>query len=281
MAGSARRALFQEFLPDAGQHAFVWKYSQSIGGRRPRHFHGEPELNVIVNGSATFAVGDGVAVASAGDLLAFPSGQEHELLAASPDLYLYAIGLDPTYSADVLGPGREPVVPLHVRLGAGELATVIDRAAAIVDRPFIQQLGAELWQRVDWLARRAAPRTRKRTHVLTRRALKVMSAAPELGLQGLADALGVQPSEVSRHFHRDMGMTLVRYRMRSRLLDLIRRVDTGQRDLMTAASTVGFGSYSQCHRTFQSELGCAPREFFQSGLRERMQLTYGSEDGAP
>jgi AraC-like DNA-binding protein len=43
--------------------------------------------------------------------------------------------------------------------------------------------------------------------------------------------------------------------------------------LTRAASLAGFGSYSQCHRTFQSELGCAPRKFF-SGIREQMQLTY-------
>jgi AraC-like DNA-binding protein len=280
MAGPRPGALLQNFLPDHHQRAFVWKYAQSIGGRRPRHFHAEPELNVIVRGSATFAVGKGVVEVTEGDLLTFPSGQDHELVAGSPDLYLYAVGLDPAYSAEVLGTGAEPVVPLHVSLGASELRTVIDHAAAIVDRRFVPELGAELWQRVDWLARRASPRTSRRTHVLTRRALKLMAATPELGLDGLAQALDVQPSEISRHFHRDMGLTLVRYRMRSRLLDLIRRVEVGERDLMAAASTAGFGSYSQCHRTFQSELGCAPREFFFSGLRERMQLTYSPENGA-
>jgi hypothetical protein len=50
-------------------------------------------------------------------------------------------------------------------------------------------------------------------------------------------------------------------------------VDRGQYDLMTAASAAGFGSYAQCHRTFQSELGCAPRRFF-SELRDQMQLAY-------
>jgi len=279
MAGSRQTALFQHFLPDRGQRAFVWKYSQSIGGRRPRHFHDEPELNVIVSGSATFAVGDGVVTASAGELLAFPSGQDHELLGASPDLYLYALGLDPLYSAEVLGPKALPITPLHVRLGARELATVLEHAARIVDQRSVHQLGAELWQRVEWLGRRAATSSGRGTHVLTRRALARMAASPELGLEGLAQELAVQPSEISRHFHRDMGMTLVRYRMRSRLLDLIRYMDAGERDLMSAASAVGFGSYSQCHRTFQSELGCAPRQFFSSGLRERMQLTYSADDG--
>jgi AraC-like DNA-binding protein len=62
--------------------------------------------------------------------------------------------------------------------------------------------------------------------------------------------------------------------MRLRLLQLIRLVDGGAHDLMTAAAAAGFGSYSQCHRTFQSELGCAPRQFFVSELRDRMQRTY-------
>lgn len=43
---------------------------------------------------------------------------------------------------------------------------------------------------------------------------------------------------------------------------------------MTCAIAAGFGSYSQGHRIFQSELGCAPRRFFLAGERERMQQAY-------
>src|SRR3954468_9311436 len=180
MVDAERRALYQRFLPDDDQRAFVWKYSQPIGGRRPRHFHNEPELNLVVRGSATFGVGDGIAHVSEGELLAFPSGQDHVLLEGSPDLYLYAIGLDPAYSAEVLGFECGPVVPLHVRLGGSELACVLDRAAAIVDRPFAEQLSAELWERVHWLGRRWGALASRGTHVLTRRALQLMGTAPEL-----------------------------------------------------------------------------------------------------
>jgi AraC-like DNA-binding protein len=225
-----------------------------------------------VKGSATFGVGDRVVRLSQGELFAFPPGQDHVLLAASPDLYLYAVGLDAAYSAEVLGSARESVLPLHVRLGAEELALVIKRAAAIVDRASVDQLGAELWERVHWLGRRA-PSSCLATHVLTRRTLQLMVTTPELGLEALGRQIGTHPSEISRHFHRDLGMTLVRYRMRQRLLQLIRLVDRGHYDLMTAASAAGFGSYAQCHRTFQSELGCAPRRFF-SELCDPMQLAY-------
>jgi AraC-like DNA-binding protein len=274
MAGVESRALLQRFLPDHDQHAFVWKYADEVGGRRPRHFHSEPELNLVVRGTATFGVGDRVVQLTEGALLAFPPGQDHVLLAASPDLYLYAIGLDREYSAEVLGSPHEPVVPLHVGLGGEELAFVVDRAAAIVERPDSEQRGAELWERVHWLARRSAPRSNVAPHVLTRRALQLMATAPELGLDALASESRAHPSEISRHFHRDMGMTLVRYRMRLRLLSLIRLVDEGEHDLMAAAIGAGFGSYSQCHRTFRSELGCGPRQFFSSELRNQMQLTY-------
>jgi AraC-like DNA-binding protein len=274
MAGAERTALYQSFLPSRDQRAYVWKYSEAVGGRRPRHFHAEPELNLVVSGSATFGIGDRVTSVSQGELIAFPSGQDHVLIEGSPDLYLYAIGLDQKSSADVLRAGREPIVPLQVRLTDSELAVVRDRAAAIVDRADADQLGAELWERVHWLGRRASARPNGGTHVLTRRALVELESAPELGLEALSRNVRAHPSEISRHFHRDLGMTLVRYRARLRLLHVIRLVDGGAHDLLAAANAAGFGSYSQCHRTFRAELACAPRQFFSSGLRERMQLAY-------
>lgn len=273
MVGAEPKALHQSFLPSSGERSFVWKYSQSIGGRRPRHFHIEPELNLVVRGSATFGVGDGVVHVSQGELLAFPSGQDHVLLDASPDLYLYAIGLDPRFSAEALG-DAESIVPLHVKLPANELALVDDCASAIVDRHGADQQAAELWQRMNWLGRRSVERSGRRSHVLTRRVLQLFETAPELRLEEMASRLRANATELSRHFHRDLGMTLVRYRTRRRLLRFIRAVDSGQRDLMSAALDAGFGSYSQCHRTFQAELGCAPKRFFRTELREQMQRAY-------
>ena len=267
-------ALYQRFLPQHGKHAFVWKYSQPIGGRRPRHFHAEPELNLVVRGSARFGLGSRVLLVSEGELVAFPAGQDHALLEGSPDLYLYAIGLDPTYSADVLGAEHRHLGPLHARLEGQERAIAFGRAADIVDRSGAEQLGAELWERIHWLGQRAVERLGRPTHVLTRRALEVMARAPELNLAALAQELRAHPSDLSRYFHRDMGVTLVHHRTRLRLLELIRLVNSGERDLMVAADAAGFGSYSQCHRSFQAELGCSPRQFFFSGLREEMQLAY-------
>jgi len=267
-----KQAIHQSFLPPGNEQAFVWKYSESIGGRRPRHFHAEPELNLVVRGSATFGIGQKVISVLPGELVAFPSAQDHVLLDSSPDLYLYAIGLDPSYSAQVLT--NEPSQPFHVRFTGNELRPILNNAADIVERSNVAQGGAELWQRVHWLARRAAPRSAHTTHVLTRRALQFLRVGSDLPLTRLAESVRAQPAEVSRHFHRDMGVTLVRYRMRLRLLHFIGLVDSRRTNLMSAASSAGFGSYSQCHRTFQAELNCSPREFFLAGLRGEMQRVY-------
>lgn len=273
MVGPERKALYQRFLPGTGQRAYVWKYSEATGGRRPRHFHLEPELNLVVRGTGTFGVGDGSVQVVRGELLVFPAGQDHVLLESSEDLYLYAIGLDPALSSEVLGNELEPL-PLHVRLEDSEFERVVERASELVDRTIAEQAGAELWERAHWLGRRSARPASRATHVLTRRALQRLGSAPELGLESVAQEVGAHPSEVSRHFHRDVGMTLVRYRTRLRLLHFIRLLDSGAGDLSRAASAAGFGSYSQCHRTFHSELGCAPRQFFYAGLRDEMQQAY-------
>lgn len=271
MPVAPRRAIHQSFLPVGAPRAFVWKYSERTGGRRPRHFHAEPELNVVVRGSATFGVGDRVLTVRAGELIAFPSAQDHVVLDSSPELYLYAIGLDADFSSEILG--GQPSLPLHVRIGAHELDPLVDHAANLVDRTGAESAGAELWQRAHWLARHAAASRSPGPHVLTRLALQRLRSTPEVPLTALAQELRAHPTEISRHFHRDVGMTLVRYRTRLRLLQFIHRVDSGRTELMSAASHSGFGSYSQCHRAFQAELGCSPREFF-SGLRDGMQSAY-------
>lgn len=272
MAGETNRLLHQSFLPQQGPaRALVWKYSPVNGGRRPRHFHCEPELNLICRGSATFGIGERVVKASAGELLGFPPGQDHVLLEASPDLYLYAIGMAPGFSAQVLRAEQNGVtLPLHLRLTRGDFGALAERAAEIVDQGDVDEQGAELWQHAHWIRHKQS----SAMHVLTRRAILTIAEAPDLGLAALAKHLRANSSEVSRYFHRDVGMTLVQYRNRLRLLRFIDSADAGPDNLLRSAAAAGFGSYSQCHRIFQAELGCSPRQFFGAGVRQAMQLAY-------
>jgi AraC-like DNA-binding protein/mannose-6-phosphate isomerase-like protein (cupin superfamily) len=271
-----RRTIHQGFLPTASHsRAFVWKYSPMNWGRRPRHFHVEPELNLIVSGQAIFGVGEAVVTVSQGDLLGFPPAQDHVLLQASPDLYLFAIGMEPSLSSEVLrAEANDVMLPTRLRLAPDDFRSLVSRAAAIVDRDGVEQPCAELWEQAHWLAGRVPSQSPKAMHVLTRRALSAVHRAPELDLQSLSNRLRTADSEISRYFHRDVGMTFVNYRTRLRLLRLIGLMDRGGTTLALAAQASGFGSYSQCHRIFQAELGCSPRGFFHAGLRAQMQQAY-------
>ena len=214
-----RRAIHQGFLPTGAARAFVWKYSPVNWGRRPRHFHVEPELNLIVSGHARFGIGDAVVSVSQGDLLGFPPAQDHVLIEASPDLYLFAIGMEPALSSDVLGFRSDGLMlPICLHLAPDDFRSLLGRASAIVDRDGVEQPCAELWEQAQWLAGRADTGPMAAMHVLTRRALSATSREPDLGLQSLATRLKTADSEISRYFHRDLGLTFAHYRTRLRLL---------------------------------------------------------------
>jgi len=270
------QGFLQEFLPSQGaSRAFVWKYLPVNWGRRPRHFHMEPELNLIASGRATFGIGETIVEVGPGDLLRFPPAQDHVLLEASPDLYLFAIGMDFSLSSEILRTESDQVMlPLRLRLADDDFRTLVNRASAIVDRSGVEQPCAELWEQAHWLGSRPQSRQAAPMHVLTRRALSAVSQSPALGLEEISNRMHTAASEISRNFHRDVGMTFVHYRTRLRLLRLVRLMDSGDMSLGTAADAAGFGSYSQCHRIFQAELGCSPRSFFQSGIRQQMQQAY-------
>jgi AraC-like DNA-binding protein/quercetin dioxygenase-like cupin family protein len=270
------RALLQSFRPvHDGERAYVWKFSWQYGGRRPLHFHDEPELNLVVAGSATFRLGTRVVAASRGDLLAFPPGQDHELLETSPDVYLFVLGVDPALSAEVLRDGaRHWAMPQRVRLSPHDFAAFVARTETVVERRGVESLSAELWEHAHWLRGKETTPSDPSMHVTVRRALALIAEHPEWDSEAIAQRVRANAGEIGRYFHRDVGITLVKYRARVRLMRYIRLIDEGRENLMGAAATAGFGSYSQCHRVFQSELGCRPRDFFQLGLREKMQQLY-------
>ena len=252
----------------------MWKFSLEYGGRRPLHFHAEPELNLVAAGMATFRVGESVVTANQGDLLAFPPGQEHALLETSPDVYLFAIGAHPDFSSQVLRAEPDPVaLPFQIRLASTDFEALRMRCAMVVDRANVDPSIAELWEHAHWLRHRYIGRDNP-MHVFTRRVLALVSEHPDLACERIAQAARANLCEASRYFHRDVGLTLVKYRTRLRLLRYISLVDQGNYNLTKSAKAAGFGSYSQCHRVFQAEFGCSPRQYFQAGLREQMQAAY-------
>jgi len=251
-----------------GRRAQIWRYSPEY--RRPRHFHAEPELNLVVSGCASFGTGRVTIPAAAGDLLWWPPGCEHELLDASLDFDLYVFALTPELWSRVLTERRAPVLsgPLLVRLGAGQTAALHARLAAPVLTS--EPSAAEEHVAEVWLAALDSRSQASRPDNLGRRVLRSLLHSPELGRSERARLVRAHPSELSRSFHRELGLTLSTYRTRLRLLRFIELVDAGHLNLLAAALEAGFGSYSQCHRAFRATLGCMPRAFFGSELRRDM-----------
>lgn len=270
-------ALYQPFPMEGVARAQIWRHARRY--RRPRHFHPEPELNLIVAGRATFTLGESELAVSAGDLLWWAPGQDHGLVACSPDFDLFVIGASPELSDRLLGPDAGAALggPTRFALSPAELArlrevcaTPLSGVAATAER----QIG-ELWREAHAL-RSSTPEK----HALTRRALLSLMAEPELACADVARLARGHPSEVSRHFHADMRLTLTAYRTRLRLLRFVEAVDGGATSLLSAALDAGFGSYSQCHRAFHAALGCTPRAFFGSALRKQMGDTVAEEPPA-
>ena len=263
------QALYQPFPIPGTARGHVWHHVPAT--RRPRHFHAEPELNLIAAGHAAFGVGDATMSVSAGDLLWWPPGQDHVLLDASPDLDLYVIGVTPAFSEQVLagrvsgGSGGATRLRVDGNTLKG-LQTACAARLAGGDTAAIERHVGDLWREAHRLRARIPDH-----HPLTARALRSLLGRPDLKRGELARMIHANPSEVSRNFHRDIGLTLIAYRTRLRLIHFIELVERGHRRFLTAAIDAGFGSYSQCHRAFQQAFDCTPRVFFGTGLSQEMK----------
>jgi AraC-like DNA-binding protein len=264
-------ALYQPFPLPSAARAHVWHHVPET--RRPRHFHAEPELNLVAAGSGAFGVGDSTVSVAAGDLLWWSPGQDHVLLDASPDFDLYVIGLTPELSARVLGHENLPAhaSATRIRLEQAKLLKLRSLCAAPVasDPGTAESHIGDFWRDAHDLRF-----TTLNKHALTSRAIVSLIERPDLRRDDVALAARAHPTDVSRHFHKDVGLTLTEYRTRQRLLRFIQLADTKRTSLLSAALNAGFGSYSQCHRAFRDTLGCGPRAYFQMGIRGEMEHAY-------
>jgi AraC-like DNA-binding protein len=245
----------------ARRRAQSWRHQPIF--RRPRHFHDEPEVNLVVSGSARIGVGDRVLSLSAGQAAVLHPGQDHELLAASEDLDLYVFAVKPELAA------REPALfaptSAVARFDEQDMTAVVDllRGLSHVTAPEALERGVmQLWSNV--IARSHEP------SALAQRSYGLLRDDRSVSQARLAERLKTSPSELSRAFHRSFGVPMVQLRSRLRLLEFIRLADAGE-SLTRAALNADFGSYAQCFRAFRRSLGCSPTEYF-AGARHEVAL---------
>ena len=226
-------------------------------------------------GTASFGVGEQVLRVGANALLWWAPGQDHELLDASADFELYVIGLSPVFSERVLGPGGANVYrgPQVLRLNADQLAILspyCQTHSFHQDTIVAERQVGDFWQRAHAMRLSASDYS----HPLTQRALRCALQRTEVNRRQIADAARSSACEVSRHFRRDMGITLTTYRTRLRLLRFMQLVGSCKLSLCAASREAGFGSYSQCHRAFHQTLGYSPSTYFNKQLRQAIESAF-------
>jgi AraC-like DNA-binding protein len=241
-----------------GRRAQAWRHQPSF--RRPRHFHEEPELNLVLRGSGLLSVGEHRVRVARGDVLLFQPAQDHELIEASSDLELYAVAVSPSLSAHL---GALPSAPsARARLSESELDPLEEKLFGIGDVRDSVSVESQLVE----LFASVAPRF-SNVHVLSRRALEMARIERALSEEHIADRLGAHPTQISRYFHRDWGVRFSEFRARLRLMEFVRLVDAGQ-TLSHAALAADFGSYAQCYRVFRRLVGFSPNDYFAGARRD-------------
>jgi AraC-like DNA-binding protein len=257
------RSLYQPFPMLPARRAQVWRHRPEYC--RPRHFHDEPELNVVVAGQARLGIGEQRVTLRAGEVAFFAPGQDHQLLHASSNLSLYVLALTPELAARLPSqlPRQDGEVPQDL------LASVVERLDAASlgnDRVWIERVLVEGFRELQAYS---AP-----LNAIGRRAGGLLRERPALACGEVADTLGVHRSELTRAFQRAHGMSVVEYRTRLRLMRFVGLVDEG-RTFTQAALDADFGSYAQCFRVFQRVMGCAPSEYF-GGARQSIEGAFAS-----
>ncbi|HEY5958146.1 MAG TPA: helix-turn-helix transcriptional regulator [Polyangiaceae bacterium] len=254
--------LWQPFPFPKGHRAFAWHHHPST--RKPAHFHEEPELNLVVRGSATFVVADRRIEMSPGSLQWYPPGLDHYLECASVDLELFVVGfrqeLLDAYSREH---GSSPNF-------ARQLCTVDERTLSVSSEIFgaaHSSNDAQSAERrlLEILAEfeRVGP-----APTLGYRAAKLLADSPGRRRDDIVRTLASNRGDVSTRFRHDVGLPIAEYRNRLKTLHLIGLLEAGHDNLLRAAFEAGFGSYSRCHQVIRKTLGIAPSELSDASLRQ-------------
>ncbi|HEY5376817.1 MAG TPA: helix-turn-helix transcriptional regulator [Polyangiaceae bacterium] len=296
-------ALFQEhYLLPSTVHGAIWPLSRDYP--KPRHFHAQLELLVLVRGRAQVRIGRTLHTAHAGQLVWHLPGVEHVLHEASADCDLRVLHIEPDLCAAVV---RE-VAPL-----APAASHPVTRTASLFDwtRPLGELASGrpvvELKQRdrdllldqcdatcVDPALSASEVSARLRAALSTalratlsdhddQRALSLVELAsclllenPGLERAQVCRALDVSEGYLSRRFQLELGISFSEQRARSRICRFVSQVARNGTSYLEAALESGFGSYSQLHRSFTQIVCTSPRAYFSPTLRNLRanRLTY-------
>jgi AraC-like DNA-binding protein len=258
-----------------GRQGNVW-FAAPRGRLHPRHHHAELEFNLVISGSARYALDDrAYHLASGANVWLFPA-QEHRLLDMSRDFTMWTAIIAPQLLSavtDTAGPRRDlvaddPSGSFCRQLPRSSWRFLCGLCADLADEtcdPCRFNAGIGYLFLTAWDSFRQAEATASLLlHPGIECALRLLDRDPELDAAALAEESGLSRSHFSRLFHRQLGQTLVDYRSRLRV-DRVRASLRDDSNLLELALAAGFGSYAQFHRAVKRHCGCSPRELAALG----------------
>jgi AraC-like DNA-binding protein len=256
----------------------LWNYRpEPRAWRRRMHRHAELELNLVVRGGARYVVEGALCDLTPGSLIWLLPAQDHLLVSQSDDLEMWIAVFRPSLVRDACRGrayrplrSRRPTFQPHRLLGVGavgrlrRLLSECNGVGSDADR-FNAGLRHVLVE--AWAAHRAAGEAPPLPDLhpgVARAAMLIRDVAEPLNIEQIADRAGLSPSQLSRLFHRQTGLTLTRFRQRVCLERFFVLLERGESNLMRAALQAGFGSYAQFHRVFVAATGRSPRAVARS-----------------
>jgi AraC-like DNA-binding protein len=260
-----------------GRTGVVWRFPRRDGFEKLRtrtHSHDALEVVLIVAGSCIYEVGGERLTLQTRSLLWVPPELNHAVVDHTPGFSMWYVGVSPRLVAEMkpripvlsgsssyLGLTR--VLPPRCVRTLNNLAQELATGFQPLDG---QEFGIAWWLATAWNAfAYGDSKDARALHPGVSRAMSLLLSDPSRDLTALAQAIHLSPSQLSRLFKRQVGMSISDFRNHVRLEAFLRlRPHSKRKVLFEVAREAGFGSYAQFNRVFRREMGCSPEEYFRS-----------------
>lgn len=272
------------FLPPE-QDGFL-RYFENVPPMHRAHHHDELELNLVTDGTAAYLLGGRRYELRRHALVWLFPEQDHILLNQSPGFCMW-IGVFGRGLLNRLctGPATPTLLaanpPGHFcrylcqaqaeQLDSlfGQVARVSDSVTVNAGLGFALLTAWEAFQQADDLPSGSA------VHPAVEQAARIIRDEVEpLGLEALAERVGMSAPYFSALFRQQTGMTLSEFRNRQRVLRFVALYGQGQRgSMLEAALQAGFGSYPQFYRVFTELMGRSPAQYRRYLARHEPRAT--------
>jgi len=226
------------------------------------HAHHDVELNLVVRGTATYAMEGAIYDLKPGSMIWILPDKIHRLT-RGPQLEMWVA----LFRSELFEPAwLEELAAQPSRLISSQELLSLDRLLSEVaqDSDEVAAYNAGIryvLMRALRASQARSPAALRPVHPAVGRAVRLLRENGSAdSLSELARAAGVTPHYLSRLLTEQTGRNFVDWRNRVRLDRFIEGYRPGA-NLLAAALEAGFGSYSRFHHTFTELIGCTPKEW--------------------